>query len=132
MIRLATVDDEDQLIELALAFNAAYFDIPVVPEKLDAWITTHMQHGVTYLSEDGFISGLIVPDPLRDHTVLLETGWFSRDNQGARLLLKFIATGREYADEVRMTTLSNSPPEAAYILDRLGFKEIERSWRLMT
>ena len=132
-IRRATTDNEEDLYEMVLAFNAEYFGIPINPEKLEQWVQLHLQAGIILMSEDGFISGLYVPDPLRDHNVLLESGWFSRDNHGARLLLKFINHAREIGvDEVRMTTLSTSPEAANQMLTRLGFEPVETSWRLLT
>lgn len=132
MIRQATSDDIPHLINLISRFNDEYYRVTVVnPQKLDRWLRANMENGVIYVTDTGFIAGLLVDDPMRDWTALVETGWYDTGRGGVRLLRRFIEFGETCgADEVRMTTLNTTPAGAMTLLTRMGFEEIERSHRL--
>ena len=132
MIWQARPDDENAIIEMTVRFNERYFDIPINIGKLSGWFHTHMQHGVIFRSEQGFISALHFPDPVRDHTVLTETAWYSEGRDGLRLLRTLIQYGKDRQfDEVRVSTLNTTDAAVLTMLDRMGFLEIERSHRLV-
>ena len=135
MIRQAdphSADDFKIVRDLAHTFNDKHYGIHLNDDKLERWYAYMPQlGGVIYISDNGFIAGFPVADPVRDWTALVETSWYAEDRAGARLLRKFINYGRIIgADEVRMTTLTDTPAHAVALLQRWGFEEIERSHRL--
>lgn len=131
VIREATIDDYNIIEALSVNFNTRYYGIPLNTEKLRRWTKHVLDNGVIYLSKSGLIAGFIADDPIRDHTVLVENAWYSEDRTGVQLLRRFIQYGRDNGcDEVRMTTLNNTPARATALLSRMGFEEIEISHRL--
>jgi L-amino acid N-acyltransferase YncA len=131
-MRQATHEDFHFVARMVHEFNHAYYDVPLSNSRLEAWYSLHMQTGVIFITKAGFISALLVPDPVREYDIMLETGWYSDDGQGAKLLLKLIRYAKEQgANEVRASTLDTSPPEAEALLSRLGFEmHKERGHRL--
>lgn len=124
--------DFPHIYRLTKEFNDQYFGIPLNGEKLERWFELVVEHGVIYHTDGGYIAGLVVDDPVRDWTALVENAWYARDRSGLRLLRKFIQHGRDIgADEIRMTTLNTTPPGVLTLLGRTGFEEIERSHRLI-
>ena len=122
-VRRATSADFERMCELATEFNDAFYGVPLSKDKLRSWFDLHLATGVILMGDNSYISALIIADPMRDRTVLAETGWYAKDRSGAKLLLRLIQIAREVgAEEVRMTTLNTSPPEARDVLRRLGFE----------
>jgi hypothetical protein len=133
MIRKATIDDLDFILALTVEFNADYYGRPLNMDKTKILVTHMITDGVVFVSEQGYIGGMLVPDLFRDDLALVEFGWFAKDSSGIRLLDKFIAAGKElHADEIRMCTMSTSPEVATRILERRGFNLIESSYKLDT
>ena len=133
MIRKATIDDLDFILALTVEFNADYYGRPLNMDKTKILVTHMITDGVVFVSEQGYIGGMLVPDLFRDDLALVEFGWFAKDSSGIRLLDKFIAAGKElHADEIRMCTMSTSPEVATRILERRGFNLIESSYKLET
>lgn len=133
MIRIATQDDRLHVIRLGIEFNDLHYDVPVSDHKLNDWWNLHTERGVILCSDTGYLSALIVPDPIRDWTALVETAWYDTNPANGVALLKAAAKhGRTlFCDEMRMTTLTTTPARAVYLLQRLGYEEIERSHRLI-
>lgn len=131
-MRRATSADFLAIVEMAQEFNHGYYGIPLAEEKLRTWFDHHLANGVILMGRRSYVSAIHVADPLRDWTAVVETGWYSDDGQGARLMLGLINYAREVgADELRASTLNTSPPEAEALLSRLGFEmSVERSHRL--
>lgn len=63
MIRRATADDLDRIVELGAAFHAycPYRDIPLDPEGFRDFAGRLIEGGAIFLSDDGMIGGLLVP-----------------------------------------------------------------------
>jgi len=132
MLRKAEHTDMDHIIDLVYKFNTQYFDIELDPDKTEYMTYQLITNGIVFVSDNGFIGGMVVPDMFRNWTYLQELGWFSTDSSGYRLLRKFIAAAKEHeVDEIRMCTLENSNPQAEEILRRVGFSPIEQSHRLI-
>lgn len=132
MIVQASSDDIPRIIDLVQEFNDAYFDVPLDLVKTLAWIELTLQEGVIYLSPGGFIGGMPVEDPCRGWTALVEFGWYATDRSGTQLLQSFINYAAAIGvDEVRMTTLSTTPPGVETLLGRYGFSPLETSHRLL-
>lgn len=130
-IRRAVLSDLDHIIGLTERFNAKYYDVELDPDKTEDAIVQLILHGIVFVSDNGFIGGVIAPDIFRDWTYLQELGWFSTDSSGYRLLNAFIKDARDRGiDEIRMCTLETSDPIAEKILLKKGFSPIERSFRL--
>jgi|TARA_R110001606_G_scaffold310556_4_gene457605 hypothetical protein len=133
MIKKATMQDFDHILALTMEFNENYYHRPLNLDKTTLMITHLIEYGVVFVSDKGYIGGMLVPDMFRDDLALVEFGWFAKDSSGIRLLDKFIQAGKElHADEVRMCTMSTSPAIATRILERRGFNLIESSYKLET
>lgn len=130
-IRRAVITDLEHILHLTEIFNEKYFDVELNPDKAEDAIVQLILHGIVFVSDNGFIGGVIAPDIFRDWVYLQELGWFATDSSGYKLLNAFIKDAREQGvDEIRMCTLETSDPIAEKILLRKGFSPIERSFRL--
>lgn len=133
LVRRAALEDMPRIMELIQEFNDNYHDVPINPAKaiaVSAWI---IEDGVGFISDSGFIGGVVADDLLRDWTVLHELGWFSKDRSGTKLLDAFITAGFELGvNEVRVCALETSSPIVGRLLQRKGFAPLEVSYRLMT
>lgn len=133
MIRECTLYDIDWLCRKATEFNAEYYDIPLDPVKLYSYISNCITspNGVCLRSDHGAIVGIVAPDPVRDWTVLVETGWYSTGKDGLKLLSAFEVQGciRD-VNEIRLTTLETNV-RVAEVLRRKGYSTIETSHRLI-
>jgi hypothetical protein len=131
MIRKATQQDLWHILDLTEEFNTMYYHKPLDEVKTVHMIELIIEDGVCYVSDKGYIGGLIIPDPFRDANALVEMGWFAKDNSGIKLLDAFIAEGhRLEVDEIRMCTMSTSPTVADKIILRKGFSLAETQYRL--
>ena len=133
MIRVAELSDIPNIMRLINTFNAEYFGIPLNYQKTLDTVFWIIEDGIGFVSECGFIGGVIVVDLIRDWTVLQEMGWYSTDRSGIKLLDAFVRAGLDRTvDEVRVCTLETSSPIAGRILQRKGFAPLETSYRLIT
>tara|TARA_R110002073_G_scaffold103484_2_gene234177 strand:- start:2554 stop:2949 length:396 start_codon:yes stop_codon:yes gene_type:complete len=131
MIRKATKSDLWHIYDLSEEFNDMYYHKPLDEVKATHMLEHMIEHGVFFVSDNGFIGGLIIPDPFRDANALVEMGWFATDSSGIKLLDAFIAEGRRLdVDEIRMCTMSTSPAVAEKIILRKGFSLAETQYRL--
>lgn len=131
MIRKPDYSDIDHIMKLSIEFNDNYYHRPLNLEKTETLIKHIIDDGVAFVSENGYIGGLLVPDWVRDDINLLELGWFATDRSGISLLNAFIKEGKRLmVDEIRMCTMSTSPESASRLLERKGFKLIETSYML--
>ncbi len=132
-IRKAELSDMTNILALIRTFNDEYFGIPINPVKTMNMVAWIIEDGVGFISDRGFIGGVVVEDLIRDWTVLQEFGWYSEDKSGIKLLDAFIeATHALKVDEVRVCVLETSSPIAGRILQRKGFAPLETSYRLIT
>ncbi len=133
MIRRAELDDMTTIMELIQTFNRRYFGIPINSVKTMNMVAWIIEDGVGFISDHGFIGGVVVEDLIRDWIILQELGWYSEDKSGIKLLNAFIDAGKDLrVDEVRVCTLETSSPIAGRILQRKGFAPLETSYRLIT
>ena len=131
MIRVATQQDLWHILDLTQDFNAMYYHKPLNEDKTIAMIEHIITTGVCFVSDNGYIGGLIIDDPFRDENALVELGWFATDNTGVKLLDAFVAEGwRRQIAEIRMCTMSTSPAVADVIIKRRGFSLAETQYRL--
>ncbi len=130
-VRPAIPADIGRIVYMVERFNAIYFDVPVSPVKTRNMVEWVIDEGVIFVSDSGFIAGMVTEDLFRDWTILQEFGWFAEDRSGIALLDAFIHAGHSLeVDEVRISTLSTSSPLAGRILQRKGFAPLEHSYRL--
>jgi len=79
----------------------------------------------------GIISGYFAKHPLEARLVLYETVWYSEDNSGLRLLKAFEDLAADKDASIILTTLSrDGAPNPGRLLERRGYKEIERHYEL--
>lgn len=132
MIRKAQSDDLWFIYGLTLEFNEMYYHKPLNLNKTLNMIDHIIEEGVCFVSNTGYIGGLIIDDPFREANALVEMGWFAKDNSGVKLLDAFIDEGRLLVvDEIRMCTMSTSPSVATTIIKRRGFALAETQYRLI-
>lgn len=130
-VRWAVLDDMPQIIPMAIKFNDEYFGIPLHMRRTIEVICYIIEEGVAFITDGGFIGGLVTDDLLRDWTVLQEVAWYSTDRTGLLLLDSFIREGEELGvNEVRVCTLNTSSPVVGKLLQRRGFAPLETSYRL--
>lgn len=131
MIRQATQQDLWHILDLTEEFNTMYYHKPLDEVKTVGMIELIIEDGVCFVSDKGYIGGVVTPDSFRDANALVELGWFAKDNSGIKLLDAFIAEGRRLnVDEIRMCTMSTSPVVAEKIILRKGFTLAETQYRL--
>jgi len=131
MIRKATPSDLWHILDLTEEFNAMYYHKPLDEAKTVGMIELIIEDGVCFVSDEGYIGGVVMPDPFRDANALVELGWFAKDTSGIKLLDAFIEEGHRLdVDEIRMCTMSTSPTVADKILLRKGFTLAETQYRL--
>ena len=82
MIYRADEADMERVWELTHRFNEKYYPVPLSRRKWEAWFMHHLNQGVIFLSDNGFISGLLIEDPCRDWWVLAETAWYDDGERG--------------------------------------------------
>ena len=129
-VRRMTTDDLPWLHDLAVQFNDKYVGVPLNYTKTSAMLTHMINTGVALRSDNGAIVGIIMDDPFRDTTFLVEIGWYADDGTGMKLLDAFIEEGRQAGvDQVRMTTL-HSNRGAEVCMRRRRFTPLEHSWGL--
>ena len=131
-VRKCSIDDVTWLVNLAQEFNDNHFGIPINRQKTRDYLWTMVKTGTCFRTDNAAIVGMLVSDPFRDWSVLVEIGWFSNHpGEGMALLDRFILEGIVlHVDEVRMTTLHSNPGVAA-VLKRKGFDPVETSHRLI-
>jgi len=130
-VRNCDYDDLEFLVDKAMEFNRAYYDVPLNPDKLVDYLVHLLDspYGVVLRTEHGGITGIIVQDPLRDWWALVETAWFSTGKDGLALLPAFEERGyEEGVDEIRMSTLWTNPV-VDKLLERKGYQKVEASYR---
>lgn len=141
-VRPATIDDLDWVLEQAKEFSKFYGTKKSLID--DSYARTGLagviENGVMLIAEGkehrmGFIAGLIVDHPYNPKIRLLyEMLWwvsepFRKTKAGYALLKRFIEIGKEEADWVTLCSL-NVSPIGDRILERFGFKMIERNYLL--
>lgn len=132
-VRKAELEDVTSILALIERFNTKYFGIPMNLQKTINMVAWIIEDGVGFVSDGGFIGGIVLNDLIRDWTLLQEFGWYAEDKSGIALLQAFIDAGRDLqVDEVRVCTLSTSSAIAGRILQRKGFAPLETSYRLIT
>lgn len=131
MIRRATQGDAFFILDLTKRFSKKYYDGPLDLNRAASSINRIIKDGTCFVSNNGFIGGVLVDSLFHDETALVELGWYAEDSSGARLLDEFIQAGWDAgATEIRMTTLNNSPGVAHRLLYNRGFYAAETSYRL--
>lgn len=130
-MRIAGPEDAATITDMVMEFTTAYADQPADYTRALAWTHQLIQVGIIYITDNGFIAGLPVMDPVRHWTALVECGWYAPDKDGLRLLRRFIQHAKDAGlDEVRMSTLATTPPRALKLLEIMGFSLAERSHSL--
>ncbi len=132
IVRPATPADIDRVIGMVYDFNAAYYDVPLCPTRTQHMVELVVGEGVIFISDTGFIAGMVTDDLFREWTILQEFGWYATDRSGIALLDAFILAGRDLTvNEVRLSTLSTSPAGVGKLLLSRGFAPLDQSYRLM-
>ena len=131
MIHKATLSDFVHIMEMTRQFNDTYTTMPLDKDKTAAMIETVIVNGVCFVSEGGYIGGIVSPDLFHTTNSLIELAWYSTDNSGLRLLKAFIDAGKELdVDAIRICTMSTSPTTARRALEQRGFTLAESSYIL--
>lgn len=122
--------DIPHLIKLANEFNDKYHDIPLNQDKLYDFLVNAVEsdRAVVLIKGHSAIVGVVLEDPLRDVTYLIEMAWYSSGGaDGIKLYKEFLEAGRQLGvDEVRMTYLEGNP-RVRRVLERMGATVIETS-----
>lgn len=133
VVRPATLDDLEDILDIATLFNDKYVGEPLNPDKARTSLRHFIEEGVVLCATNGAIVGMSYEDPFRDQTILLEIGWYAegQGKTGLALLRQFIRRGRELGvDKITLSTLAESDPRVGELLMRMGFTLCERSYTL--
>ena len=80
--------------------------------------------GVVFVTDGGFIAGMLQPTVINPAPVAMENGWFANDGSGRALLGAFEAWGREQgAEMVKLSTGAVGPD-----LCKAGYVLTEKTW----
>lgn len=92
-MRLATLDDLPELVEMAGKFvAAAQFGVPFDPDYTAQHFKLMIDHdlGCVFRTDAGFICGSLAPFSFNSgHLQAVETAWWSEDRRGSDLLQAF-------------------------------------------
>jgi GNAT superfamily N-acetyltransferase len=142
-IRRATYEDIPQIVGMAAKFYAttSYSQwSPMCPESVDAIAGTMIDSGVMLVAEHddrlvGMVGLAIAPFMFNTaHAVAYEVVWWvdpDAQGQGAgKALLAAIEPACRAAgcSAIQMVHLHNSPPQAAALYERMGFRRTESSY----
>ena len=72
MIKKATMQDLDRIVALTEEFNENYYHIPLNLDKTKTMIEHMINHGIVFVSDGGYIGGMLVPDMFRDYLALVD------------------------------------------------------------
>jgi hypothetical protein len=129
VIRAATRDDLDRVVELGAAFHAycPYRDIPLDREAFREFAGRLIDGGVILLSEDGFIGGLLNPLYFNPAVVMaVELFWWA-GKTGSALRGSFEAWARENgAHGIQFTGLADEREQTIRkVFGRAGYQPVE-------
>lgn len=140
-VRKATEADVPQIVDMAAKFYAttSYSEwADYCPESVEAIALTMMQTGVMLVAEEGEtlvgMVGLVITPFLFNtaHKAAYEVVWWvdpEAQGRGAgKALLAAIEPACEGCSAIQMVHLHNSPPQAAAIYERMGFRHTESSF----
>ena len=133
-MREAGPEDKQHITRLASTFNDRYYPVPLNTDKFGVFYDKLMasDEGVILMTDTGAIVGVVAEDPIRDWVSLVEIGWYSEGGDGLRLLKAFEQVARDrQLNEVRMSTLIWSPPQAQKLLTHRGYIHTESSHTLI-
>lgn len=82
--------------------------------------------GAVWVSDGGFIAGLITRSIISPDPIAVELGWYAEDRSGIRLLRAFEAWA--YEGGARLIKMSANGGQAAKILERAGYRACETAW----
>lgn len=119
------------LFALATEFNDKYYHVPLDEQKFCTMAYQYIVHNIAYRTDGGAILGMILEDPFRNQSALLEQGWYATDGKGMLLLEHFIDHGVNCGvSDVRVCTFETSHPAVTRLLQRRGFRPAETSHSL--
>jgi GNAT superfamily N-acetyltransferase len=129
LIRLATHDDLPRIVELGAQFlsYSPYRDIPLDPDAFAEFAGRLIDGGAIFLSEDGFIGGLLNPLYFNPAIVYaVELFWWA-GKTGTQLREAFEAWARDQgAQGVQFTGLANEREATIRkVYERAGFRAVE-------
>lgn len=133
VVRRASIEDAQHILNIAEVFNSEYTDYPMNPDKAYTSLCHYIEEGIVFCTDRGAIVGAKYEDPFRDRTLLLEIGWYAEEKSpdGLILLRRFISEGKKQnVDAIVINCLQTSPKRVTTLLRRLGFKEAETSFIL--
>lgn len=126
-VRWAAPADIPRVIDMIEALRAAV-DGPIAVDR--DWTGGVLRQllaspsGCVFVSEGGFIAGMIQPTVISPAPVAKELGWWASDGSGLRLLRAFEAWAKERG--VTLVQLSTAPD--GLNLSRLGYARAELAW----
>ena len=127
MIREATANDVIRVVDMIEDLRAAVQG-PIPVDR--AWTARTVagliasDDGAIWITDGGFIAGVIEPTIISPTRVAKEMGWYSRDRSGLLLLRAFEGWAR-----VRNATLIQLSTGAEGLdLSRFGYRIAERAW----
>ncbi len=125
MIRDATLDDADMIVELWGRFHAqASPPYEFVADDASAFIggMIESQDAIVLVSGRGVVCGFLVPAPVNfAWKIAMELCWWAEDGKGGELMKAFKKQALDMgADEIRISCRASTPKIGSH-LERTGF-----------
>lgn len=126
-VRIATPADILSIVDQVEALREAVagpvaVDRPHTAATLARLIAS--EDGAVFVSDGGFIAGLLTPTIINPRPVAQELGWHATDGSGLRLLRAFEGWARERGAMLIMLSTAPEGPD----LSRLGYRRAETAW----
>lgn len=146
MIRAATRDDIPRIVEMGRAFYAASGYEAIAPASIPSiagLAILTMEQGVMLVAEvNGAVVGMacLFIEPFTFNPSVMVANelawWIDPEHRGTLLAAKMLdaiecACREREVDVIRMATLENSPPQAATLYERKGYRRSDSHYTRM-
>jgi len=124
-VTLATQDDVERIVDMVEALVTSINGPVPVDRKWTREQTMLLianPNATIFVSDTGFIAGILSPTIISPQPVAQEVGWYSSDKSGVRLLRAFEAWGKsKNSTLVKISTDGRD-------MTRLGYSRAEVAW----
>jgi len=124
-VRLATQDDVERIVDMSEALVYAIsgpLEVDRARTRENVLLLIANPNAVIFVTDGGFIAGIIQPTIISPRPVAQEVGWYATDKSGVRLLRTFEKWAASKG--VNMVKASTGGMD----LSRLGYSRAEIAW----
>lgn len=124
-VTLATQDDVERIVDMVEALVTSIngpLDVDRARTRENVLLLIANPNAVIFVTDGGFIAGIIQPTIISPRPVAQELGWYAADKSGVRLLRAFEAWGKS-----KNSTLVKAST-GGMDMTRLGYSRAEIAW----